>query len=405
MSMEQNRMTLVERFLKYIAYDTMSSETSGNYPSSPSQLLFADMMVNDLKEIGVSDAYKDEYGLVYGHINLGKARTIGLIAHMDTSPALEGGCKNPRLIKNYDGGVIVLNDKYSMSPKVFPELNYVKGDDIIVTDGDHLLGADDKAGVVLIFEIAKYVLEHKDEFNNNLAICFTPDEEVGGGWKHFDVKKMNANFAFTMDGGESFVANHENFNAAAGHVEIKGVSIHPGSAKNIMQNAGSIAAEFQNLLPKEMVPEKTDGYDGFIMLENIKGDIDSASLDYIIRDFNKELLEKKKAIMLEAGKKIQALHPTAKIEVTIKDSYRNMGDYFIEHPEGVEMINKAYLASKLKLQYEPIRGGTDGAMITYMGLPCPNLGTGGANFHGRYEYWSINQANTMLEVLKNLLKE
>ena len=398
-------MTMYERFLKYVAYDTTSSETSANYPSSPSELIFADMMVNDLKEIGVSNAYKDEYGLVYGYIDLGKKSTIGLISHMDTSPALIGGCKNPRLIKNYDGKVIILNDKYSMSPTIFPELNEVKGHDIIVTDGNHLLGADDKAGVVLIFEIAKYVLNHKDEFNNNLAICFTPDEEVGGGWKYFDVKKMKANYAFTLDGGSCYIANHENFNAAACHVSIKGVSIHPGSAKNIMQNASSIATEFHGLLPKEMVPEKTDGYDGFIMLENIHGDVESCELDYILRDFNKELLEKKKMIMIEAGKKIQVLHPTAKIDVKVEDSYRNMGDYFIEHPEGVEMINRAYLASKIKLSYEPIRGGTDGAMITYMGLPCPNLGTGGANFHGRYEYVSLNEMNTMLEVLKNLLKE
>jgi len=405
MSMESNSMTMIERFLKYIAYDTISSEDSSTYPSTVSQLFFADMLVNDLKEIGVSDAYKDEFGLVYGHINLGKAKTIGLISHMDTSPALAGGCKNARIIKNYDGEMIVLNDHYSMSPVQFPELATLKGDDLIVTDGDHLLGADDKAGVCLIFEIAKYVLEHKEEFNNNLAICFTPDEEVGGGWKHFDVNKMKADIGFTIDGGPCFYANHENFNAAAGLVEIEGVSIHPGSAKGIMQNASTIACEYQNLLPKDEVPEKTDGYQGFIMLENVKSNIDKATLNYIIRDFSKELLNEKIALMKEAGEKIQKLHPTAKITVKIQDSYRNMGDYFIVHPEAIEMINKAYLASQLKLSYEPIRGGTDGAMITYMGLPCPNLGTGGYNYHGRYEYLSINQMETMLLVLKNLLKE
>jgi tripeptide aminopeptidase len=398
-------MTLEERFIKYIAFDTMSKDGVSSYPSTPSQLIFADMLVNDLKEIGVNDAYKDEFGLVYGHVNIGKEKTICLIAHMDTAPALVGGIKNPKKVKNYAGGNIVLNDKYVLNPEVFPVMNSLVGDDLLVTDGEHLLGGDDKAGVAIIFEFAKYYIEHQNEFTFNLSICFTPDEEVGGGWLHFDVKKAKADFGFTLDGESIYEANHENFNAASAVIEIKGVGVHPGSAYEVMENAASIASEYQELMPKDEVPEKTQMYEGFIHLSSITGDVESAKLEYIIRDHNKDLLEKKKVLMMEASKKVQNAHPKANVQIEIKDDYRNMADYFIEHPEAIEMINKAYLASKTKLSYEPIRGGTDGAMITYMGLPCPNLGTGDFNPHGRYEFVSLTEMNKMVEILKNLLKE
>lgn len=398
-------MKLEERFIKYIAFDTISDENSKTYPSTASQLLFADMLVNDLKEIGIEDAYKDEFGLVYGHVNINKEKTIGLIAHMDTAPALVGGIKNPRIITKYQGGSIILNEKYTMNTDVFPVLNNLVGDDLIVTDGEHLLGGDDKAGVAIIFEIAKYFVQHKEEFTHNLAICFTPDEEIGAGWKHFDVKKMGADVAFTLDGESVYEANHENFNAASAVIDIKGVGVHPGTAKNIMENAASIACEFQGLLPKEQVPEKTEGYEGFIHLISISGDCETSHLEFIIRDHDKILLEEKKRVLLNAKDIVQKNHPKASIEVKIEDEYKNMSYYFIEHPEAIEMINKAYLASRTKLSYVPIRGGTDGAMITYMGLPCPNLGTGDQNPHGRYELVSITEMYKMVEILKDLLKE
>ena len=397
-------MDILERFKKYIAFDTISDDYSDTYPSTSTQLLFGDMMVNDLREIGVTDAFKDEFGLVYGHVNANKEKTIGLIAHMDTSPSLEGGIKNPKSILNYDGKDIVLNEKYTMKVEDFPFLPSLKGDELLVTDGEHLLGADDKAGIAIIFEFAKYFINHIDEFNYNLAICFTPDEEVGAGWKKFDVKKINADLAFTLDGGSIFEANHENFNAASAVVKISGVGVHPGSAKNIMENAATIACEIQNLLPKDEVPEKTEGYEGFIHLTNMSGDIENATLEYIIRDHNIDLLEKKKETLKSACEKVNKNHAKATINCKIEDQYKNMAYYFREHPEAIELINKAYLRAGVKLVHEPIRGGTDGAMITYMGLPCPNLGVGGYNCHGRYEFASITQMKKMVEILKELLK-
>lgn len=398
-------MTLEERFKKYISYETMSSETSTTYPSTSSQLEFADILVDDLKEIGVENAYKDEFGLVYGFVDGKKDKTICLIAHMDTSPALIGGIKNPKKVENYKGGDIVLNEKYSLSTKVFPFMNDLIGEDLLVTDGEHLLGGDDKAGVAIIFEVAKYYISHKDEFTFNLSICFTPDEEVGGGWKHFDVSKAKADFGFTLDGESIYEANHENFNAASATITIKGVGVHPGSAKDVMENAASIACEYQELMPKNEVPEKTDGYEGFIHLCSITGDVENAKLEYIIRDHDVSLLENKKSLMKKAAVDLQKLHSKAEINIEINDDYKNMAYYFREHPEGIELINKAYLANKTKLAHTPIRGGTDGAMITYMGLPCPNLGTGDFNPHGRFEFVSLTQMYKMVEIVKQLLKE
>ena len=398
-------MTLEERFKKYISFETMSSETSNTYPSTNSQLVFADMLVEDLKDLGIGNAYKDEYGLVYGFIDGGKEKTICLIAHMDTSPSLIGGIKNPKNIYNYQGQDIKLNEKYTLSLSVFPFMKDLIGEDLLVTDGEHLLGGDDKAGVAIIFEVAKYYICHKDEFTFNLSICFTPDEEIGGGWKHFDVSKAKADFGFTLDGESIYEANHENFNAASATIKIKGVGVHPGSAKDVMENAASIASEYQEMMPKDQVPEKTEGYQGFIHLCSISGDVERASLEYIIRDHDEKLLENKKSLMKKCAQELQNLHPKAEISIEINDDYKNMAYYFREHPEGIELINKAYLASKTKLAHTPIRGGTDGAMITYMGLPCPNLGTGDFNPHGRYEFVSLTQMYKMVEIVKQLLKE
>lgn len=397
-------MRMKERFLEYISIDTVSSETSSTYPSTYSQVEFGKKMVEDLKAIGIKNAFQDEFGLVYGRIEIGKKETIGLIAHMDTAPTIAGGIKNPRVIPCYDGSDIKLNEKYTMKVSEFPCLKEVIGDEIIVTDGEHLLGGDDKAGIVIIYEICKYFLAHKEEFNYNLAICFTPDEEVGAGWKHFDVKKMNATYAFTIDGGTIYEANHENFNASSAEIEVFGIGTHPGSAKNVMENAIAILNEIHSLLPKDMVPEKTEEREGFIYLCSMSGDVEHAKSEYILRDHNKKLLEKQKEYLSEAVLKIGKEHPKAKISINIKDDYYNMFDYFLSHPEAINLINKAYLKKKTRIKHTPIRGGTDGAMITFLGLPCPNLGSADFNPHGRYEFVSYSQMEKMVEIILAMLR-
>ena len=397
-------MDIVERFKKYIAFDTMSDEESLTYPSTSSQLLFGDLLVSDLVNIGVKNAYKDEYGLVYGSINNGSKKTIGLIAHMDTSSAFKGGLTNPKIIKNYDGSTIILNKENSMSVEEFPILKDLIGEDLITTDGEHLLGADDKAGISIIMSFAEYYISHQELFNFNLSICFTPDEEIGSGWLHFDLNKFKADYAFTLDGESCYEANQENFNAMSVNIKISGISTHPGSAKNVMVNAASIACKIQSLLPSEQVPEKTSDYEGFIHLTSLKGDVENASMHYILRDHNYQLLLKKKETVIAVINKVLKENERCKIEYQIKEEYRNMKEYFIEHPECIELINRAYLVSKTKLFYLPIRGGTDGARITYMGLGCPNLGTGSFNHHGRYEICSINQMKKLVSILIDLFK-
>lgn len=397
-------MTLVERFKKYIAFDTVSDESSLTYPSTKSQVEFAKILVDDLKKLGVKDAYKDEHSIVYAFIDNKKEKTIGLISHMDTAPTIEGGIKNPRLIEKYNGEDIELNSTYKMKVEDFPVLKTVIGEDLLVTDGEHLLGGDDKAGIAIIFEFLTYYLKHKEEFNYNLAIAFTADEEIGRGASKFDVKKVKADIAYTLDGESIYEANFENFNAASAKVKIEGVGVHPGNAKDIMINAVLLGIEFNNLLPKDMIPSKTEDHEGFIHLDEFKGDVEVTTLSYILRDHDKSLLEDKKEMLKKAKEKILAKYPKAKIDLELHDEYRNMRDYFINHMEAIELINKAYINSRLPIRYTPIRGGTDGATITYMGLPCPNLGTGDFNPHGRFEFVSLTQMTKMVDILKELFK-
>lgn len=397
-------MTIIERFKKYIAFDTVSDENSLTYPSTSTQIEFGKMLVKDLKDLGVEEAYQDENHVVYAFIDNKKSKTIGLIAHMDTAPTIAGGIKNPRLIEKYDGSDIKLNDTYIMKVEDFPVLKTVIGDDLLVTDGEHLLGGDDKAGVAIIFEFLTYYLSHKSEFNYNLAISFTADEEIGRGASKFDVKKMKADLAYTLDGESIYEANFENFNAASAKVTIEGVGVHPGNAKGIMVNSVLLGIEFNNLLPKDMIPSKTEDHEGFIHLDEFHGDVEKTTLSYILRDHDKNLLEDKKEMLKSAKNKILAKYPKAKINLEIKDEYRNMRDYFINHMDAINLINKAYINLRLPINYTPIRGGTDGATITYMGLPCPNLGTGDFNPHGRFEFVSVTQMAKMVEILKELFK-
>lgn len=397
-------MKIVDRFLDLISFDTKSDPDSSTYPSAQSELLFADKLVDILKEEGVENAYKDEFGIVYARVDLGKEETIGLIAHMDTAPDLDGGIKNPRIIKNYDGKEIVLDENYTMRDEDFPWLKTLVGEDIIVTDGKHLLGGDDKAGIAIILEFLNYFLKNKEEFKYNLAIAFTPDEEIGKGALHFDCKKMNADVAYTLDGGPIFEANYENFNAAHAKLNIKGIGVHPGSAKDIMINAALLASEFISMLPPKMTPAHTEGHEGFIHLTDINGTCEEATLEFILRDHDLDLLEQKKIILMETMSKLEVKYPKAKFKLSIGDDYRNMFDYFKKDMHAIDLINKAYLNKNVKISYTPIRGGTDGATITYLGLPCPNLGVGDYSPHGRFEIVSISQMNEMVDILKELYK-
>mgnify|MGYP000877086261 FL=1 len=397
-------MDIVERFKKYIAFDTMSSETSGTHPSSKSELFFGDILIADLRELGVKDILKDEHGYIYAHVNNHKEKTIGLIAHMDTAPTIIGGIKNPQIIEKYDGKTIKLNDEYSMNPEDFTALKEVIGDDLMVTDGTHLLGGDDKAGVVIIFEFLSYYINHLGEFDYNLSIGFIPDEEIGEGPMFFDVKKMNANIAYTLDGGTIYEASCENFNASSAVLTIRGLGVHPGSAKGVMINAALLGIEFNNMLPSEMVPSKTDNYEGFIHLTSFTGDVENAKLEYIIRDHDENLQNDKIEIMKKAAEEIQKRYPKSIISLKFKEEYKNMRKLFIKDPTAINVINKAYVLSRTKIKYMPIRGGTDGATISYMGLPCPNLGVGDFNPHGRFEFVSLTQMKAMVDIVKNIFK-
>ena len=399
-------MKMLERFIKYIAIDTQSDPDSGKHPSTPTQIDFARMLVQDLKDVGVKeeDIVFDKYSYVYARVDNGKKKTIGLIAHMDTAPDFKGGINHPQVLENYNGKDIKLNESMTLSTAKFPFMKKLKGETLVVTDGRHLLGGDDKAGLAIIFEFVKYYVQHKDEFNYNLAVCFTPDEEIGEGPLFFDKKIMKADVAFTLDGESIYEANTECFNASRCEVNIDGYSIHPGNAKGVMVNAGLVATFITSLLPIEETPATTDGYDGFIHLTNIEGNVEHANLKFIIRDHDIKKLKEKENKIKSAIKNAAKVFPNVKISCTFKDEYKNMGDYFIKDPTSIHMINKAYLNQKVKLEYVPIRGGTDGATITSMGLPCLNLGTGTFNPHGPYEFVSYTQMKKMLEIIKEIFK-
>lgn len=395
---------IVNLFLKLISFDTMSNPLSHTFPSSPSEIEFGKVLLDLLKDEGVNECYQDNFGYIYGRIDNNKEETIALIAHMDTSPSLMGGIKNPRIIKKYDGTEIFLNNKYSIKPEEFPHLNDLVGEDIIVTDGEHLLGGDDKAGIAIILSFISYYLRHKEDFNYNLAFSFTPDEEIGKGASKFDVKKINANYAFTLDGGSIYEASYENFNASSAILTIYGVGVHPGSAKDIMVNAFDIGCLFCSRLPLNMKPETTTDHEGFIHLVGGSGDVEKTTLEFILRDHDKTLMEEKKKLLEKEVEKMEKEFPKAQFYLNIKDEYKNMFDYFKTDMKCIDLINKAYLRSNTRLEYVPIRGGTDGATITYMGLPCPNLGVGDFSPHGRYEIVSITQMIKMVDILKELYK-
>lgn len=402
-------MNVVERFLNYVAVDTESVEDAACFPSSEKQKDLARMLVEELKEIGAENPRMDEYGYVYATIPATsdkKVPVLGFLAHMDTSPAMSGANVKPRIVKNYDGGRIVLNEKenIAMDADMFPSLAHNVGKDLIVTDGTTLLGADDKAGIAEIMTMAEILLSDKSIPHGTIQIAFTPDEEVGAGVDHFDVKGFGAEFAYTVDGGALGEIEYENFNAASGRLKIHGQSIHPGSAKDKMVNALLVGMEFQQMLPVAQNPAYTEGYEGFFHLDHMSGGVEEAELFYIIRDHDKTKFEEKKARFEKTAAFLNEKYGAGTVDCTVKDSYYNMKEKVEPYMFLIDNATKAMEELGITPIITPIRGGTDGARLSFMGLPCPNLCTGGENYHGKYEYVPVQDMERIVEFLLQLIK-
>jgi len=403
-------MTVLERFLNYVVVETTSDPYAESFPSTKSQLDFGHTLMEEMKELGLTDVTQDEYGYVFGTIPSTvpnyKGKILGLIAHMDTAPAASGKNIKPRVIKNYDGAEIVLNaeKKIVMKPEDFPSLKQYVGQDLVVTDGLTLLGGDDKAGVAEIMTAAEYLINHPEIPHGPIRVGFTPDEEVGQGADYFDVKKFGADFAYTVDGGECGELEYENFNAASVFVDFTGLSIHPGSAKNKMINALLLAMEFQGMMPEAQKPEHTEGREGFIHLESLEGSVEHASSEYIVRDHDFDLFKKKKEYMQRAADYMNVKYGEGTVSLRMEDSYYNMRQQIEPHYFLIENVLKVYEKLDIEPKIQPIRGGTDGSRLSFMGLPCPNLGTGGHNFHGHFEYVCVQSMEKCVQVLIELVK-
>lgn len=403
-------MTVLERFLNYVVVETTSDPYAESFPSTKSQLDFGHTLMEEMKELGLTDVTQDEYGYVFGTIPSTvsdyKGKILGLIAHMDTAPAASGKNIKPRVIKNYDGAEIVLNaeKKIVMKPEDFPSLKQYVGQDLVVTDGLTLLGGDDKAGVAEIMTAAEYLINHPEIPHGPIRVGFTPDEEVGQGADYFDVKKFGADFAYTVDGGECGELEYENFNAASVFVDFTGLSIHPGSAKNKMINALLLAMEFQGMMPEAQKPEHTEGREGFIHLEALEGSVEHASSEYIVRDHDFDLFKKKKEYMQRAADYMNVKYGEGTVSLRMEDSYYNMRQQIEPHYFLIENVLKVYEKLDIEPKIQPIRGGTDGSRLSFMGLPCPNLGTGGHNFHGHFEYVCVQSMEKCVQVLIELVK-
>lgn len=403
-------MTVLERFLNYVVVETTSDPYAESFPSTKSQLDFGHTLMEEMKELGLTDVTQDKYGYVFGTIPSTvpdyKGKILGLIAHMDTAPAASGKNIKPRVIKNYDGAEIVLNaeKKIVMKPEDFPSLKQYVGQDLVVTDGLTLLGGDDKAGVAEIMTAAEYLINHPEIPHGPIRVGFTPDEEVGQGADYFDVKKFGADFAYTVDGGECGELEYENFNAASVFVEFTGLSIHPGSAKNKMINALLLAMEFQGMMPEAQKPEHTEGREGFIHLESLEGSVEHASSEYIVRDHDFDLFKKKKEYMQRAADYMNVKYGEGTVSLRMEDSYYNMRQQIEPYYFLIENVLKVYEKLDIEPKIQPIRGGTDGSRLSFMGLPCPNLGTGGHNFHGHFEYVCVQSMEKCVQVLIELVK-
>ena len=396
------REKLVNRFLKYVSVYTESEAFLDKFPSTDRQWDLANYLVEELKQIGLEDVSIDENGYVFGYVPSTVAHevpTIGFVSHMDTSPDYTAENVKPQIWENYDGGDIKLNESMILSPSEFPELAQYKGQTIITTDGTTLLGADDKAGVAEIVTAAEYLIAHTEIKHGRIAIGFTPDEEVGRGADFFNVEKFGAEWAYTMDGSEIGELEYENFNAASGIVTFKGKSVHPGYAKNKMINAANLAMEFAAQFPSDEVPELTDNREGFFHLAKMSGSVSEAKLVYIIRDHDMEQYEARKALFLQIAEDIQERFDHEVVTATVTDQYFNMIEKVQEKFQSVEIAEQALKDCGVTPNIKPIRGGTDGARLSFMGLPCPNIFAGGHNFHGPYEYVPVESMLKATEVI------
>ena len=394
-------MTVVDRFLKYVKFDTESSTETGVTPSTPGQMVLARELEKELHEMGLEEISLDDKGYIMATLPANtdkKIPTIGFVAHMDTSPDLTGKNVNPRIVSNYDGKDIPLNKDVILSPVDFPEILDYIGQDLIVTDGNTLLGADDKAGIAEILTAIQYLKDHPEIKHGKIRIGFTPDEEIGAGADYFDVEKFGCEWAYTMDGGPIGELEYENFNAAGVKINIQGRSVHPGYAKGKMVNALIVANKLASLLPQNERPEHTSGYEGFFHLTNLSGTVDAATMGYIIRDHSREIFEKRKKQMTDTIDFINKLYPDS-TTVEMKDQYYNMRE---KVEPVIHVVNLAFEAMEsvgVTPIVKPIRGGTDGARLSFMGLPCPNIFGGGHNFHGRYEFVPIQSMEKAVEII------
>ena len=399
-------MELKDRFLKYVAIDTQSDENSETFPSSAKQWDLLNLLVEEMKALGLEEVTIDKYGYVMGTIPATKgcemAPVIGFLAHVDTSPDMSGKDVRPRIIEEYQGEDIVLNPSLTMRVAEFPELSRFVGHTLIHTDGTTLLGADDKAGVAEIMTAAEYLMSHPEIKHGKIRIGFTPDEEIGRGVDFFDVKAFGADFAYTMDGGYEGELEFENFNAASAKIIIKGRNVHPGYAKHKMINAIDVACELNALVPATERPQYTEGYEGFYHCVGITGTVEEASVSYIIRDHDADKFEAKKVWMHNIVGILNNKYGEGVLTLALKDQYYNMRKMVAPHPQVIELAKEAMLLSDVTPIVRPIRGGTDGARLSFMGLPCPNIFAGGMNFHGKFEYCSLNSMEKAVKVIVNL---
>ena len=399
-------MTVIERFLKYVTFDTQSDESTGVTPSTPKQMVFAKYLKEELEALGLEEITLDEQGYLYATLPANtdhEVPVIGFIAHMDTSPDMSGANVKPRIVKEYDGTDIVLceKDNIILSPRQFPELLNHKGEDLIVTDGHTLLGADDKAGIDEIVAAMDYLKQHPEIKHGKIRVGFNPDEEIGLGAHKFDVEKFGCQWAYTMDGGELGELEFENFNAAAASVVVKGRNVHPGYAKNKMINSLRVANEFMALLPADETPETTEGYEGFYHLIGVNGDVEETKVNYIIRDHDRAKFEQRKENMLQWAAQLNAKYGEGTVTVNLRDQYYNMREKVEPLMHIIDIAFGAMKETGVEPVVRPIRGGTDGAQLSFKGLPCPNIFAGGLNFHGRYEFAPVpNIEKAMMVVVK-----
>ncbi|MCY8463483.1 peptidase T [Bacillus atrophaeus] len=400
---------IIERFTTYVKVDTQSNENNDTCPSTPGQLTLANMLVEELKSIGMEEAAIDENGYVMATLPSNTEKnvpTIGFLAHVDTATDFTGKHVNPQIVEDYDGKDIVLNEELQviLSPDQFPELPGYKGHTLITTDGTTLLGADNKAGIAEIMTAMDYLIKHPEIKHGTIRVAFTPDEEIGRGPHKFDVKRFNSSFAYTVDGGPLGELEYESFNAAAAKITVKGNNVHPGTAKGKMINSAKIAMELNRMLPEEEAPESTEGYEGFYHLLSIQGDVEETKLHYIIRDFDKEGFNNRKAEMERIVSDLRNQYGKDRIILDMNDQYYNMREKIEPVKEIVDTARQAMENLGIEPKISPIRGGTDGSQLSYMGLPTPNIFTGGENFHGKFEYISaenmVKAVNVIVEIIK-----